>query len=229
MASWSVFATSHGKSPCDGMGGVTKRMASRASLQAQFRNHIRTPKDLFDFASHSIKNVKYFYVTSAQVIAHAESFRLEEPYIKYKGITGTRMYHHYKPLTSGKMLVKRFSSDQNGLEIGMYQQDALRESFDDYDIDDYIACKYDKNWYVGLITEKSREQNDFHLKFMKHSEKSQSFTWPDLSDTCWVPVEDIICKIPTPYIKGISGRAVFKINEKDYQKLLKSVYSFFKK
>lgn len=33
-AEWHFFATSHGKSPCDGVGGTVKRIAARASLQA---------------------------------------------------------------------------------------------------------------------------------------------------------------------------------------------------
>ena len=34
-AEWNFFATSHGKSPCDGIGGTVKRLAARASLQRQ--------------------------------------------------------------------------------------------------------------------------------------------------------------------------------------------------
>lgn len=30
---WNFFATTHGKGPCDGLGGTVKRMAARASLQ----------------------------------------------------------------------------------------------------------------------------------------------------------------------------------------------------
>ena len=32
-AEWHFFATSHGKGPCDGVGGLLKRMATKASLQ----------------------------------------------------------------------------------------------------------------------------------------------------------------------------------------------------
>ncbi|KAG1681447.1 hypothetical protein GQR58_011837 [Nymphon striatum] len=32
-AEWSLFATSHGKSPCDGIGGDVKRVTANASLQ----------------------------------------------------------------------------------------------------------------------------------------------------------------------------------------------------
>lgn len=32
-AEWYFFTTSHGKGPCDGIGGTLKRLARRASLQ----------------------------------------------------------------------------------------------------------------------------------------------------------------------------------------------------
>ena len=35
---WNVFATSHGKSPCDGIGGTVKRLETRASLQRPISN-----------------------------------------------------------------------------------------------------------------------------------------------------------------------------------------------
>ena len=32
-AGWQFFATSHGKGPCDGLGGTIKRLTAKASLQ----------------------------------------------------------------------------------------------------------------------------------------------------------------------------------------------------
>ena len=232
-AEWHFFATSHGKSPCDGIGGVTKRMASRASLQAAYVNHIRTPENLFNFADREISNVKYFWVPTEKVMRFADFYKLGDRYKKYKSITGTRMFHHFSPKSSNSIIVKRFSEDRNDqrIEIKMtVDEDELDElDFDDLNVDDYIACKYDANWYIGLITEFSREEGDFHVKFMQHSEKSRSFTWPTRLDTCWVPVRDVICKIPAPFIKGFSGRAMYKMNDVDYRKLLKSVDGYLKK
>ena len=41
------FDMSHGKSPCDGIGGTIKREAAKASLRAAITNQILTPQDLF--------------------------------------------------------------------------------------------------------------------------------------------------------------------------------------
>ena len=42
-AEHNFFATSHGKSSCDGLGGTTTREAANASLRATISNQIVTP------------------------------------------------------------------------------------------------------------------------------------------------------------------------------------------
>ena len=44
------FATSHGKSPCDGIGGTIKREAANSSLRTVVTNQILTPEQLFLWA-----------------------------------------------------------------------------------------------------------------------------------------------------------------------------------
>ena len=52
-AEWHFFATSHGKGPCDGLGGTVKRLAARASLQrcsdGYYQDQILTAKAFFGF------------------------------------------------------------------------------------------------------------------------------------------------------------------------------------
>ena len=40
---WYFFATNHGKSPYDGIGGTTKRIVARESLQATENHQILSP------------------------------------------------------------------------------------------------------------------------------------------------------------------------------------------
>ena len=39
-AEWHFFATSHGKGPCDGVGGCVKRLITLASLRQLWSSHI---------------------------------------------------------------------------------------------------------------------------------------------------------------------------------------------
>ena len=56
-AEWHFFATSHGKGPCDGIGGTIKRLARRKSLQSvnDSQEDIQTPVALFNFANQILK------------------------------------------------------------------------------------------------------------------------------------------------------------------------------
>jgi hypothetical protein len=66
-AEWHLFATSHGKSPCDAVGGTTKRQAARSSLQHSYDKQILTSKDFYEFAQENIHGLKYFCVSQVNI------------------------------------------------------------------------------------------------------------------------------------------------------------------
>ena len=45
-AEWIFFATSHGKSPCDGVGGFVKRYVAKRSLQKLLHDQILNYKSM---------------------------------------------------------------------------------------------------------------------------------------------------------------------------------------
>ena len=59
-AEWHFFATSHGKSPCDGIGGCVKRLLRLASLRKTNRGHILNVNDLFQFCIEKISGIIFF-------------------------------------------------------------------------------------------------------------------------------------------------------------------------
>ena len=63
-AGWNFFATSHGKSPCDGVGGTVKRLAARASLQRPINNQILTSLNLYYFCKESVSGITFIYAAS---------------------------------------------------------------------------------------------------------------------------------------------------------------------
>jgi hypothetical protein len=72
------FATSHGKSPCDGIGGTVKREAAKASLRATINSQILMPHELFVWAQSNIKGVNMFYVSAEDIKIHKVLFDLEK-------------------------------------------------------------------------------------------------------------------------------------------------------
>ena len=63
-AEWHFFATSHGKGPCDGVGGTVKRSAARASLQKPYNDQIMTPRQLFEYSKENVAGVHFHYCTN---------------------------------------------------------------------------------------------------------------------------------------------------------------------
>ena len=60
---------------------------------------------------------------------------------------------------------------------------------------DYVACRYDEKWWIGLVQEVSKEEQDFKVSFLHPPGPSRNFCWPDV---CWVSVTDVICQIDAP-------------------------------
>ena len=60
---WSFFATSHGMSPCDSIGGTVKRLTAIASLHRTTNNQILTAPAMLDFCENEIKGIKFVYIT----------------------------------------------------------------------------------------------------------------------------------------------------------------------
>ncbi|XP_067936855.1 mucin-like protein [Watersipora subatra] len=80
-ASWSSFATSHGKGLCDGIGGVVKSLATHHSKQLvkSRKERLLSAEQLYKYASESIAGVEVFYVPTEEV---AEQAAILEPRFK---------------------------------------------------------------------------------------------------------------------------------------------------
>ena len=61
-AGWHFFGTSHVINAFDGVGGTVKREAAKANIQATVTGHILTPRNLYDWSTSNIRNVKFFLI-----------------------------------------------------------------------------------------------------------------------------------------------------------------------
>ena len=59
-AAWSFFATSHGKSPCDGIGGTVKRLTAMESLRRPFHNQILSGDAMMAYCSSHLTKITFF-------------------------------------------------------------------------------------------------------------------------------------------------------------------------
>ena len=67
---------------------------------------------------------------------------------------------------------------------------------------DYIACTYDKEWFIGLVEEVCVEEGYFKVKFMhpKGPRRPENcFYWPLTENICFIPENDILCRYQLQY------------------------------
>jgi len=113
-AEWHFFATSHGKSPCDGVGETVKRLAARASLQRPHDNQIMTPRALYDWATIAMPKINFFFYNTQEYESHLENLR--HRLSKAQTIPGTRGFHSFIPISNNEIRCKVVStSDESKL------------------------------------------------------------------------------------------------------------------
>jgi hypothetical protein len=110
-AEWNFFTTSHGKGPCDGLGGTVKRLAARASLQRPFDQQILTPAAFFQFCEENIPNISFKF--SSNQDHEAEEKKLKDRHMRAITIAGTQKLHAFKPLSTSSLEVKNFSASSH--------------------------------------------------------------------------------------------------------------------
>ena len=198
-AEWHFFATSHGKSPCDGIGGTVKRLVARASLHAATTNHILTAHQLFQWSESNITGIKFFFVPDAEVQQHRQSQEIR--FTAAKKVPGVRTHHCFIPLRDNSLRMFRLSSDTSGTLV------SSGNSIEEIDTEDtahvyipgkYVAAVYDQKWYVGNVMERDDEKHDLLVNFMREMASRGSFQWPRKKDSCWVPTAHILCTLPAP-------------------------------
>ena len=110
-AEWHFFATSHGKSPFDGVGGTVKPLVANASLKARHDECILTPMQLHEWATKNIKGVYFFYISSENVNATCVKFDLDKRYSFGSTTDGTRSHHNFIPVSMNSIEMRRISFD----------------------------------------------------------------------------------------------------------------------
>lgn len=114
-AEWNFFATSHGKSACDGVGGTVKRLASRASIQRPYEDQMMTPHELFLWAERNITGITVFWVPDNAV--QDRKAKLAGRFEKALSIKGTRSFHHFEPSSLSNLQAGLTSTKQKFLSL----------------------------------------------------------------------------------------------------------------
>ncbi len=140
-AEWHFFATSHGKGPCDGVGGTVKRLAARASLQRPYRDQLQMPLQLYELAKENIPSVTFAYVP--QVEYEEESKMIETRLSTSKTIEGIQKFHSFctVPASKTKLMTKVYSAS-DPLIIAWVSTQVARDALPWHEINGFVASQY---------------------------------------------------------------------------------------
>ena len=78
-AEWNFFATSHGKSLCDDIGGTVKSLVANSSLWF-LKEPTDLPGKMFMRCKNNIKGVGFLFVTHSDIKNHVSELKLEQRY-----------------------------------------------------------------------------------------------------------------------------------------------------
>ena len=194
-AEWHFFATSHGKGPCDGVGGTVKRLAARASLQRPYDNQILTPRQLYEFGCAEIPTVNFYYATTKEY--ELETIFLHERFQSTKTIAGTHKLHSFCPTTSEKLEVREFSAseDKRIEHISLARSDTIDSSVNLGDIRGYVTAKYDRCWWLACVIRTMPDSAEVELAFLHPHGPGKSFKYPPAGDILVINSQDVLTTV----------------------------------
>ena len=113
-AEWIFFATSHGKSPCNGVGRFVKRYVAKRSLQRPLHDQILSYRSMLDLCVREIPSITFFSVSQEDMVNVCAD--LEDCFAKSKTVPGTSS-HHFVPKSCNKIAHKLTSEDSDFLQF----------------------------------------------------------------------------------------------------------------
>ena len=96
-------------------------------------------------------------------------------------------------------LQKRVSNDSSLYGFHNFFEAPVKFSANDTKVMSYTACVYDEKWWVGLVEEVDKDNNDIYVNFMHPFGPLKTFFWPAKEDTCHAALSStsMILSIPT--------------------------------
>ena len=136
---WVFFATSHGKQPCNGIGGTVKWLVLNASLKHDLKDQILLPSDMFQFCKENIQNIIFKFIFKTDV--DDTRVILNERFEGVTQIPSTRSFSEFFPIDQYSIGMKRTSEDIEPSYVHNFRNQTKQNSI--AQVLDYVSCLYD--------------------------------------------------------------------------------------
>ena len=217
-ATWNFFATGHGKSPCDGLGGTIKRKLSNESLKRPRANQILSCSEAYEFCQSSMPSIEFFYISKEDLGPVREY--LQSRYELGSTVPGTCSFHLFKPVDVGVISYKTTADDANFCGTFYFFNNPTSSKVIQPKMHDYVAVTYDEHLWIGIVENFDQVAEELQVKFMIPHGVRKAYSWPVRDDVCWLPKQDVIKVLSTPQVTSTSGR-MFRLDDKDFAALQK--------
>lgn len=127
--------------------------------------------------------------------------KLKERYLTTNTLPGTRSFHHFTPSLSNIVAAKRVSSDDDyAIKFDLILNRCITEDTEHVNVkaSDLTVCFYDDLLWICLPDVIDSEEHDAKCNFMHPHYPANSFHWPHREDSCYVPLNNILCVIDAP-------------------------------
>ena len=143
-----------------------KCLVAYISLPATVDHHIVTATQMFSWASEHIDGARFLFVSADDVADNSVQFDLPSHLAGATTFTGICFHHYFLPVSEVEMKMKRISADSDFTMVTL-----VIRSHNQYHCHiTMISCSLDTNvkgWFVGCIVERSNEESDVLINFMK--------------------------------------------------------------
>ena len=199
VAEWHFFASGHGRSPCDGIGGCIKRFASLYCLKnTQPGSQITTAKRLYEWALTGITGVHCLWVPAADV-ENARRF-LEVRFQTAKSLDGIRSAHCILPCPDKNVVIlKKLSGAATGEEHDISTAE-MTIKFEDVKGYVTICQKNESCWQLAYVQDKDEEAFTVSLVLLAKKAGGKKNQYYFAQETTRTYPLDCILTLPQPKI-----------------------------
>lgn len=200
-AEWHFYATSHGKTACDGLGGMIKHTTMLHCLRLTATDpQITTARAFFEWVDSNIKGVKVEWVSTEEVKANEVALRVRlETAFEIGGI----LDHTILPRSGSRDVIIKLNSHRVQFKV---RKSCTKEfELDFSDVQDFITFTEDEqSWSLGCVSESNEEDETFTIEVLKPTGEPRTFQFTD--SFVVITLHDIVTLV-APYFQN-KGRIV---------------------
>ncbi|KAE8740755.1 hypothetical protein FOCC_FOCC013723 [Frankliniella occidentalis] len=200
-AEWQFYATSHGKTACDGIGGMVKHKVYRHCLGLTAKDlQIETAFDFYSWVKTNIEGVISIYVDSSKVTAYESTRRVR--WQTALDIDGMQSHHAFIPVKPNPVVMMKLYSCSNVFEL----RDISTKEFqlELSEVKGFITFRENNaKWKLGLVTEHNEDTEDFEVQVLESIGKASNYQYEYTDNHSTVSLQDVLTLVnPTLQKKG---------------------------